>query len=452
MGIAGSTRAARGCDAAVIGGGFAGIAAAVALAKAGKRVQLIEARGRLGGRATTLTDRVTGEPVDNGQHVMFGCYRETLALLDEIGQRAAVFVQPALHVPFVGPDGTRRDLRCANLPAPLNLAAGLMRWTALDMRDRFRAARLFVALVRGAEPREDETVTAWLVRLGQTRRLRGWLWDPLAIAALNESPEIAAARMFAPVLRELFGGGRQAASLVLPRVPLSDLYAEPARRYLEARGGDVHLGRPARITRDADGFVVRAGDVRWRASAVIAAVPWHSIATIFDEAMPPELDAIARAAAAMRPVPIVTVNLWYDRAVLEQEGPPLCGFVGRTAQWVFDRRAIAGESSSHVSVITSAASGLSERADGTIIELITRDLREALPLARAAVVTRATVIREKQATFSVRPGSPARPQEQTPLARFYLAGDWLRTGLPGTIEGAVRSGNRAAYLLLRQGA
>jgi squalene-associated FAD-dependent desaturase len=436
-------------DAIVIGAGFAGIAAAVALVKAGRKVLLIEARGQLGGRATSFTDRVTGEPVDNGQHVLFGCYRETLALLDELGQRDAVYVQPALHVPFIGPDGIRRDLKCANLPAPLNLAAGLLRWTALDMGDRLRAARLFLSLWRGGAPREDETVTAWLVRAGQTRRLRGWLWEPLAIAALNESPDVASARMFAAVLRELFGGGRLDASLVLPLVPLSGLYAAPARTYLEARGSAVRLGRPARVTRDGDAFTVRAGDDRWQTPYVIAAVPWHAVATLFDGGMPSELESIACTAAAMRPVPIVTVNLWYDRQVLEQGDVPLRGLVGRTAQWVFDRRAIAGDTASHVSVITSAASGLSERTDASIVDVIARDLADALPLAAAAVVIRATVVREKHATFSVRPGSPARPGEQTPLKNFLMAGDWLHTGLPGTIEGAVRSGNRAATLLLQ---
>jgi squalene-associated FAD-dependent desaturase len=430
----------------VIGAGFAGIAAAVALSKAGKTVLLIEARGQLGGRATSLTDRVTGEAVDNGQHVLFGCYRETLALLAELGQREAVYVQPALHVPFIGPDGIRRDLKCADLPSPLNLAAGLLRWTALDTGDRIRAARLFLSLWRGREPRADETVTAWLVRAGQTRRLRGWLWEPLAIAALNESPDVASARMFAAVLRELFGGHRQDASLVLPRVPLSALYAVPARTYLEARGSAVRLGRPARVSRHGDAFTVRAGDDRWHAPWVIATVPWHAIATLFDGGMPPELESVACAAAAMRPVPIVTVNLWYDRQVLEPGDVPLRGLVGRTAQWVFDRRAIAGDTASHVSVITSAASGLSERTDASIIEVITRDLADALPLAAGAVVRRATVVREKQATFSLRPGSPVRPREQTPLKGLLLAGDWLHTGLPGTIEGAVRSGNRAAYL------
>jgi len=436
-------------DVCIAGGGFAGIAAAVRLAKSGLRVLLIEARARPGGRASTIVDRASGEPVDNGQHVLFGCYRETLALLDDLGQRDAVFVQPALHVPFIGPDGARRDLRCADLPSPFNLAAGVLRWTALDMRDRMGAVRLALAvkLGRGA-PRPDETVNAWLARMGQTPRVRGWLWEPLAVAALNESPDVAAAAMFAPVLRELLAGDRRAASLVLPLVPLSELYAIPAAKFLEARGGTMHLGRPARIAREGGGFRVRAGDREWRVPAVIAAVPWHNFAGIFDGAPPEPIDATIAAAADMTAVPIVTVNIWYDRPVLEPGDVPFRGLVGRTAQWVFDRRIIRDARAAHVSVITSAAAGLAERDDRSIAHLISADLRMALPMAREAAVLRATVIRERQATFSVRPGQPPRPVERTALPGFYLAGDWLRTGLPGTIEGAVRSGNRAAAELL----
>jgi predicted NAD/FAD-dependent oxidoreductase len=194
-------------------------------------------------------------------------------------------------------------------------------------------------------------------------------------------------------------------------------------------------------------FGVRAGDARWQVPAVIVAVPWHQLTPVFEAGVPAELAVTAADAARMTAVPIVTVNLWYDRPVLDT---PFAGLIGRTAQWVFDRRALAGAASSHVSVITSAASGLSERDDRAIIDLITADLRAALPPARDAQVVRATVIREKHATFSVKPGSPGRPEERTALRGLFLAGDWLRTGLPGTIEGAVRSGHRAAYSLLRQ--
>ncbi|MDQ3068627.1 MAG: FAD-dependent oxidoreductase, partial [Acidobacteriota bacterium] len=174
------------------------------------------------------------------------------------------------------------------------------------------------------------------------------------------------------------------------------------------------------------------------------AVPWHAVGTLFEPGVPEALRPIAGAASAMAPVPIVTVNLWYDLPVLDTE---LIGFVGRTAQWAFDRGAIAGGTASHISVITSAATGLAGRTDTEIIATITADLRAALPRAAGATVVRATVIRERQATFSVRPGAPARPEERTPLDGLFLAGDWLATGLPGTIEGAVRSGNRAARLL-----
>lgn len=439
-------------EVAVVGAGFAGLAAAVALAKAGRRVVVIEARARLGGRATSFVDRVTGEPVDNGQHVLFGCYRETLALIDELGQRDALFVQPSLRVPFISPDGARHDLRCADLPAPLNLATGLMRWSALDLGERARAARLAVSLVRStthAEPGAHETVDAWLTRMGQSPRLRQWLWDPLAVAALNQDPAEAAAAMFAPVLRELFTGGRRSASLVLPRVPLSALYAEPARAYVETRGGEVRTGRPARVTREASGFTVRAGDDRWHVPSLVIAVPWHQLESVFEGARLDPLAEIFEAARAMTPVPIVTVNLWYDRPVLGDE--VFVGFIGRTAQWAFDRRALTGADASHVSVITSAAAGLAARTDDAIVEIIEADLRATLPGAREARVTRATVIREKQATFSLRPGGPARPGERTDVPGLFLAGDWLATGLPGTIEGAVRSGHRAAYELLRQG-
>jgi squalene-associated FAD-dependent desaturase len=377
--------------------------------------------------------------------VLFGCFRETLTLFGEMGLPGALLVQRALHVPMIGPDGTRRDLRCADLPAPLNLAAGLLRWTAIDMRDRARAARLALALLRGAAPHADESVSAWLARMGQTRRLRGWLWDPLAVAALNEAPDAAAAAPFAAVLRELFTGGRRSSSLVLPRVPLSDLYAEPASAYRTARGGTVHTGRPARLARDGRGFIVRAGEIHWRAPAIVAAVPWHALATLFEGDVPVEMRPIVDAASAMTAVPIVTVNLWLDRPVLDT---PFVGLVGRTAQWVFDRRAIAGEASTHLSVTTSAAAGLTERSDGEIIEIIARDVREAIRGAAQARVLRATVIREKQATFSVRPGSPVRPVARTPVPGLFLAGDWLQTGLPGTIEGAVRSGNAAAHQIL----
>src|SRR6188474_1362981 len=214
-------------DVVVVGAGVAGLAAATALAEAGQRVLVLEARGELGGRATAFRDRETGELVDNGQHVMFGCYRETFRLLRRIGAEQNVRVQRSLEVPYIGPDGTRSVLRCPSwLPSPLHLLGGVFGWDALTWSDRLRVLRLAGPLLRARrdlrlQPETTgETVAAWLTRHGQRGRVREWLWEPLAVAALNQAPGDAEVTTFVRVLALMFGARRDDASMVLPLTPL----------------------------------------------------------------------------------------------------------------------------------------------------------------------------------------------------------------------------------------
>ena len=205
----------------VIGGGFAGLSAAAMLAERGREVLLLEARGRLGGRATAFADRETGELVDNGQHVLFGCYRETFAFLHRIGAAANVRVQDALQLPFIAADGRRSTLTCPPWPAPLHLAAGVLRWRALPLADRLSALRL-APLIRRARSGHrapvdpNLTVLDWLRAHGQTDALIASLWEPLAVAALNQPIASAAAEPFVRVLTEMFARDPQAAAVVLP--------------------------------------------------------------------------------------------------------------------------------------------------------------------------------------------------------------------------------------------
>ena len=439
----------------VVGGGFAGLSAAALLAEQGKQVLVLDARPRLGGRATAFPDRETGEIVDNGQHVMFGCYRETLAFLRRIGAEGNVTIQESLAIPFLDERGGRTLLRCPALPPPLHLLAGVLRWQALPFRERLSALRLGPALLRArtmldsrvpSTPAADHaTVAEWLRAHGQRPRVIEWLWEPLAVAALNQPITEAAAAPFVKVLAEMFGPTRRASALVLPARPLDEMYALPARTFIQKWGGTVRTDALARLT--ANGSRVTAVDVRGtriEADAVISTVPWHQLRTLFAE-MPVALAGIVRNAAAMASMPIVTVNLWYDRVVMQE---PFVGLPGRSMQWVFDKRRVFGEAASHLSLVSSAAASLSAHGNAELIDVAAREMAASLPGARDATLVRATVIREKHATFSLSPGQPPRPGPITPLKNFFLAGDWTDTGLPGTIESAVVSGHRAAEAML----
>jgi hydroxysqualene dehydroxylase len=440
-------------DVIVVGGGFAGLSAGALLAESGARVTVLDARPQLGGRATAFTDRHTGELVDNGQHVLFGCYRATLDFLRRIGALDNVRMQPSMEVAYLDTKGRRSLLRCPPLPSPLHLLAGVLDWDAMPWRDRLAALKLAAPLRRArAELRRSGTVTAepsgtvseWLIAHGQRPRLRSWLWDPLAVAALNQSPDVAAASPFVRVLAEMFGPDRTASSLVLPTTPLHEMYAEPASAFIRARGGSVRVNALARVA--VEHGRVRGVDVRGErieASRVIVAVPWFALRSLFGPAAPPELAQTLAAAGAMESMPIVTVNLWYDRRVMDE---PFVGLPGREMQWVFDKRLAFGGHASHLSLVSSGATRLAALRTDELTALAAREMEQALPGARGATLVRATVVREKQATFSLAPGQPARPGSATAIDGLYLAGDWIDTGLPGTIESAVVSGHMAARL------
>lgn len=442
-------------DVIVIGGGLAGLSAAVRLAADGARVLVLEARGRLGGRATAFTDRETGERVDNGQHVLLGCYRDTLAFLHEIGAEHHVQAQAQLAVTMIDREGRWSRLDCGGFPAPLNLIAGVFDWSALRWPDRWSILKMAGpirtacrqaggdATRLAASP--GETVERWLIRNGQTQRLREMLWDPLALAALNQPPAVAAAPVFARVLAEMFGGqDPMAAAIVLPTRPLDEMYAGPARDFVEQRGGSIRTGSPAQV-RLATGqppVVVSDGE-EWRAGSVVVAVPWFALGAVFAGDTAP-IARTLKAAAETAASPIATVNLWFDRPVLDDA---FVGLPGRVMQWVFDKRLVFGGSASHLSLVSSGAAETQQWSNSALIAVACEELRDALPAVRAAELVNATVIREPRATFSLAPGQPARPSTATAIDGLFLAGDWIDTGLPATIESAVRSGRMAALAI-----
>jgi hydroxysqualene dehydroxylase len=470
-------------DVIVIGAGFAGLSAAVRLARNGARVLVVEERKRLGGRATAFPDPQSGEVVDNGQHVLFGCYHETFAFLGAIGAADGVILDSTLDLEILDRSGRRSRLHSAPLPPPFHLVVGLLRWPALGMRDRLAALRLGRVLRRLHRERQADarakarayvgdaqakawayvrdgasadpsyvgpsfssgikiggTVDEWLTAHGQTPRLHEVLWEPLAVAALNQSPAVASAAPFIEVLARMFGGSARDAAIGLPRRPLDHLFAEPARRYLEQHGHAVRCGLPARVVVDGDRAVaVDLRGERITTGAVVSSVPWFSFAGVAGHV--PALEPIASAAGHMASSPIVTVNLWLDRRIATAS---FVGFPGRRFQWMFDKARLFGEQASHVSLVASGADEIVGFSNEALIDLARTELSQALPGPWSVI--RATAVREKRATFSLAPGQPPRPAPATPIRQFFLAGDWTDTGLPATIESAVLSGHRAADL------
>ncbi|MGH9868741.1 MAG: hydroxysqualene dehydroxylase HpnE [Candidatus Polarisedimenticolia bacterium] len=434
----------------VIGGGFAGLSCAVALAGHGARVTLLEARREPGGRATSFVDGESGDVVDNGQHLFMACYGSTRAFLETIGAADRVRYQRRLRVDYLEP-GRRTVLRGAPLPAPWHLVAGLLAMKGLGARDRAALLAAGPALRRLADPAtardlEAVTVSDWLDRLGQTPALRRLLWHPLAIATLNASPRTAPASLLACVLREGFLARASDSGLGVATVGLSELYAEPARRWLEARGARVTTGAPvAQLRVEGDG--VRAAVLRdgteLPADAFVCAVPPDAARRL---GVP--VDGLERFASS----PIVSINLWPERPLRSLDAVDFAAMPDGTIHWIFNKGRILGEGAGHLAAVISAADGLGERLNEELARLAWDELGACLPEARAIPLRRWMVVRERTATFSATVETePLRPGPRTAWRNLLLAGDWTMRGMPATIESAVRSGQGCARMLLHQG-
>ncbi|QXJ26368.1 FAD-dependent oxidoreductase [Actinomadura graeca] len=424
----------------VVGGGLAGISAAVALQESGVEVTVVEARPWLGG-ATHSFGR--GElSVDNGQHVSLRCCTAYQGLLRRLRTEHLMEVQDRFDVTVLRPGGTPARLRRAPLPSPLHLLPALARYTPLSGADRLRAlwASAWMRRLDPADPVLDEiSAGAWLAGRGQRAWAREALWGLFISAALNAEVDDAALGLSAMTCRRALFGRADAADIAVPAVPLEDLHGGPALRRIEEAGGTVHLKAKVEAV-TADPKVVVDG-TPIAADAVVMAVPHEVAARLLPaEALPdplrwPELGAS----------PIVNVHVVYDRPVMDL---PFAAAVGSPVQWLFDRTAASGlDGGQYVAISLSAADRWIDVPTAELRARFLPELRRLLPGARPAVVRDFFVTRERRATFRQRPGSgAARPAAATRTPGLLLAGAWTDTGWPDTMEGAVRSGLTAARL------
>jgi squalene-associated FAD-dependent desaturase len=322
-----------------------------------------------------------------------------------------------------------------------------MRLRGLKATDKLRSLKIGRAIRSNDDKINGLTVSQWLRQLGQTEAINDRFWHPLAIATLNESPHAASARMFFVVLRNAFGGARFDSSIGISRVGLSELYTTGASDFICSRGGQVRVSAPVRKlvveNNKVTAIEMKSGE-RVEGDYFISSVPHKS----FFEIIPDQLRREEFAGLEkLRSSPILSINLWFDRPVTDRK---FAGLLGTQIQWLFNKDMIGKRSGSanHVALIISAARGFIDKSNGEIVDLAVRELAELLPASAGARVVHSLVVREREATLSHTVESDSlRPGARTSVDNLILAGDWTDTGLPATIEGAVRSGHTAADLV-----
>jgi squalene-associated FAD-dependent desaturase len=425
-----------GVNVAVIGAGWAGMAAAVALAGAKTRVTVFEAARHLGGRARSVD--IEGTALDNGQHILIGAYRETLRLMRAVGaDPERLLARQPLAIEYPG----KFSLRAPRLPAPLHLLAGLLAARGLTWGERMAAVRFMTAMRRGAyRIAADMPVAELLARHAQTGALARYLWEPLCVSALNTPPASASAQVFLNLFRDALDGARANSDFLIPRVDLGKLFPEPAAEFVRASGGSVRLGTQVRgLDQTADGFTLDAGPQRY--SHVILAVGPHQLDGLLERFA--ALAPTRRSVAALEYEPIYTCYLQYPAAVSMPQA--MTGFDGGSIQWIFDRGRLNGIPGLLAAVI-SARGAHQNAAQDELASLIQRELAAFLPGLPAPLWSR--VIAEKRATFSCRPGM-VRPPNRTAIEHLFLAGDYTAGDYPATLEAAVRSGLLAASAVMQ---
>jgi squalene-associated FAD-dependent desaturase len=439
----------RRAKVAIVGGGLAGLAAGCALADSGFQVTLFERRPFLGGRASSYQHPGTGEVVDNCQHVLLGCCTNLIDFYARLGVEHKIRWYDALT--FLEPGGRASVIGASWLPAPLHTGPAFLRAACLGLKDKLAIATVMATLAQRAPSDHGETFLAWLHRHGQTEMAVERFWKTILISALNEDLDRMSVSYAAQVVRESFLKSAAAGRMGVPTVPLTELYGT-AEAYMTARGGEV------RLRSGVEGFRAEPGGVRLSIANDDRNFDFAVLAASFD--VLPRLLPQTSAAQPLRESlghfessPITGIHLWFDRQISELDHAVL---LDRTIQWMFHKSRLldsaksAESTGSYVELVVSSSKSLVEKSRQEIIDLALNELREFFPGARDANLVKSTVIKEVHATYSPLPGVDAyRPPNETVWPRVFLAGDWTATGWPATMEGAVRSGYRAAECIAR---
>jgi squalene-associated FAD-dependent desaturase len=451
---------------AIVGGGLAGLAAAVALGRRGFAIDLFESRPRLGGRAGSFRDPVSGESIDFCQHVAMGCCTAWADFCRETGIADGFERRRRLH--FLDEDGQRHDFAGSRwLPAPLHLLPGLLGLGYLRLHDRISIARAMLQLAQTPLPAsqtgdgadlndashlDDAPAGRWLRDHGQSPQAIERFWSVVLASALSDEVDRVSLAAVRKVFCDGFMARRNAYELEIPRTPLGEVYDRRLGAWLTGHGVNVRLAtRVAKLEGDAARIdaAVLANGTRRAFDGFIVAVPWNKVRTVVSDAgvAIPGLANVAQFRAA----PITAVHLWFDRPITPL---PHAVLVGRMSPWFFSHGPVQPADGAppawRYQVVVSASFALQGRPRDETLAAVREHVSAVFPDARTARLVRWRVVNQPKAVFSMAPGvERLRPSQATPIANLALAGDWTKTGWPATMEGAVRSGNLAAEILIR---
>ena len=429
----------------IIGGGLAGLAAATALAPRGCQVTILEARNRLGGRASSFQDR-GGQLIDTCQHVSMGCCTNFAHFCRTIGVDRLLRRQPNLY--FMTPDRRLSRFRADSWPAPFHLLRSFLGARYLSATEKIRIAYGLSCLQR-ADDVADPPFQEWLANHRQTPRTVARFWGLVLTSALNETPDRIGLRYARKVFVDGFLRHPKGFEVEMPIVPLGRLYGDELQTWLTRHGVELRLASGAQrlhvSARRAMGLALRSDEIL-QADWIVSALPFDRLL----DALPADLTERESYFAGLRSLetsPITSVHVWFDQPITRLPHVVLVDCLG---QWVFNRGNVApGEW--YVQVVVSAARQFRGLGHEQVQRQIVDELRRLFPAGRAANLLRARVVTEHAATFSAVPGVDRwRPAQTSPLDNLFVAGDWTATGWPATMEGAVRSGYLAAEALLRR--
>jgi len=421
----------------VIGGGFAGLTAAAYLSNKNFKVTLLEASPKLGGRAYSFLDKESNTIIDNGQHIMMGCYNYTLKFLSLINATDNFNFQKNLEVNFVQDGFKVFPLKSFHFIYPINLIIGLLKFKAISFSERLKLLKLFIKLpLLNSELFSKMTISEWLEKENQSVEIQNAFWKILAVGALNTSIEKASAKIFIEILKQIFFGGNKAATIVLPKYGLSESYCHNAEEFILKNGGEIQTSEAVENIIFSENKVVElhtSKNIYLDFDFVVAAIPAFALARIVDEKNNISITDFTYSS-------ILNIHLWLK----ENKFPDgFFGLINSPVHWVFNK-------GTHLNIVISDADELVNKSDDELLLVVKNELNKYF-LLDSESISFCKIIKEKRATFIPSNDIIAkRPVQTTQIKNLVLAGDWVDTGLPSTIESAVKSGKVAAELIINQ--